>query len=435
MSVFQYFKKKDTLIQELTYLRQQKNILANIGDADYDATEYQTYKDKVIQLSKMYDGEADWGNFIVKTIIDLRAAFIASSGINVEVDEKSGSREKEFVDELIKRNGLDNETPQAWAKEGEIEGKFLCRLFVDKEKKQIDVRYVPWVSKRYSVKVKDNDYAKYDAVEWQNGQAKEIVPEDEFVYVQFGGRTHYVNKTPSRTSAIIRQIENLDKAQEDWREINHLYAAPTPVFECKEAGDVSRLHTLLKDINWKIGKFIATTAKFQLHSVNAGSKDSLVSEITALTKIISGTTGIPPHFLGYPDLMSNRATASEMGDLITSSTATERVIWKGAYNQLLRKALLLANKHFKTGYKPDVVEATMPYITKDKLQELVDVWLPLEGRGIVDKDYIRSMIPDVDSEAMAEREAEAHAKLIQEMRARAEAKKEEEKDELIGASA
>jgi hypothetical protein len=181
---------------------------------------------------------------------------------------------------------------------------------------------------------------------------------------------------------------------------------------------------MLERINWKIGKYIVSQASFSLVGMSGDAKDSLMNEITTNTKIISGATGVPPHFLGMPDILSNRATAQEMGDLMIAATDKERKIWTGAYNELIRKALLMANKYFNKGFNPEIVKASLPYMSESKLRELIDVWLPLHQSSIIDDETILNKIPGVDIERILDNKRKESVKLIQELQAKVRADEE-----------
>jgi len=115
------------------------------------------------------------------------------------------------------------------------------------------------------------------------------------------------------------------------------------------------------------------------------------------------------HFLGYPELMSNRSTSTDLFEFINASTNKERNIWTGFYEELFYKALVMAQK-FQTGYDPDknAVKAQILDVTDAKIQELATVWLPLYNAGVVPLTYMLSKIPDIDvDEAVAESEKSA----------------------------
>jgi hypothetical protein len=175
-------------------------------------------------------------------------------------------------------------------------------------------------------------------------------------------------------------------------------------------------------INWKIGK-VAVTAKttFAMVGADASGAESIVKEIVSICKIISGVVGIPVHFLGLPDLMSNRSVSTDMFEMIIASTNRERKTWVGTWEEVFKKAMEMSNDIFGTAYDADAVSCDIPQITAEKLRELVDVWLPLLQSNVVDLDYMLSMIPNADPERIkkaAELEAQRN---LDALKAQAEA--------------
>jgi len=292
----------------------------------YVGNQYKTYASAVAEIDKKYNGSADWGVLQTGNIIDLRASFIISEGVKFKKKEKGADAEMEFVEKLFKDNNIDREGAQEFAKEAEIEGKILLKLEWDKNKEIVSIRFVSWTSKKYKVKTSPDDYMKYISVSWDaKGDIKsQTLEEDDFVYKKFGGRLNEPNEAQPKIMKCLTQIENLDKALRDWREINRLYSAPVPDFECETVEQAKDTQTEIDKMNWKIKKAFAHTGKFGYVSPSMTGVVSIENEVTTNSKIISGTTGVPVHFLGFPDLLSNRATADNLMQLIYSATLKER---------------------------------------------------------------------------------------------------------------
>lgn len=203
-----------------------------------------------------------------------------------------------------------------------------------------------------------------------------------------------------KLATVLRNIEDLDKALWDLRKINHYFASPTPYFKVENGKDVDNLYNFLKDTNWKIGKLLVSNADFELKGYTGTSVDALFKEIETHAKIISGTTGVPVHYLGIPDLLSNRATAENLLEVLYSSTEKERKVWVGFYEELFDKAMLMANKNFQQNYKlrnsngERTVYVDIPFITPERIKQLVDVWLPLYTAGVLELEDMKARIPD-----------------------------------------
>ncbi|MCK9598026.1 MAG: hypothetical protein M0R06_03230 [Sphaerochaeta sp.] len=408
-------------IQELTaenkrLVKTQELLVDNIltvqeKDTTYTGNRYKDYTTAVAEVSNKYLGVSDYGVLQVGNIVDLRAAYIVGQGIKISADtpgDEDATREVDFAQRFIEINQLDHELPQDLAREGEIEGKVLVKLFpISAEDAEggvdIAVRWISWTTNKYSVVVSRDDYLQLEKVTWNPpaGSPVTLLPED-CVYKRFAGRMDVPNETMPRVAKCLTQIENLDQALRDWRQINKLYAAPTPHVQCDTAQQAKELGVAMESINWKIGKFFAHTGVFSYAQPSSEGQAAIESEIITLMKLISGTTGVPIHFLGAPELTTKYGAASEgLLEMIAMSTAKEREIWRGAYQEMLTKAMLKWNAETKmTALNPKLVRVELPVVTEAQWARLTSVWLPMRtGKEISQKTFLRQ-VPglDVDKE-------------------------------------
>jgi len=352
------------------------------GSKHYTGTpsRYNSYEAQVVQLGLMYDNVADWGCMIARNIIDMRTAFSVGGGIRVikrETFEGQAERELEWAEDFMQQNNLDEEMPQEYAKEAEIEGKVLFRFLVDKPNQFVRLTHVPWLKFHYEVLTPENDFLMYArAVYTGSGEAGITfdLSSDRFVYKRFGGVSSKPNITPPKTSFVLREMEDLDKAIWDWRKVNRLFSMPTPVIMAPDKQTAKDINESLAAINWRIGKLIVfggQNVKFELVGWKGDGYTTLKEETQSLVKTISGTTGIPVHFLGYPELLSNRDTAENLSQLIALSTSKERRTWVGAYEEIFQKAMRIHNRAFGTNLNPQAIDV-----------ELMDLMLtPVEAEG------------------------------------------------------
>ena len=424
-------KNLKTQVQNL-----QTTVSILLGDAVMQTTSkgnpYSDYKTAIVELAKKYEGTAVWGNQQVGNIIDVRSAFIIGQGLKLVVDKaEKNSRELEFIEDFIKHNNLDEEMPQELAKEAEIEGRVCVKLIPNLEKKQIDMRFVSYSTNNYTVTSSPDDYQKYIEVKYKPPTTAEVViPEIEFVYKKFAGRLHKVNDVMPKLQKVLKQCEDLDKALYDYRQANFLFSVPTPYFKCLTKEEVEGTYTKLQATNWKLGKMFVGTAEFSLVEMGGSGLNSLKEEIILLVKVISGATGVPVHFLGLPDLMSNRAVSTDLFEFINASTNKERHIWEGFYEELFDKAIEMANASHRLNLRTGIVKAQILAITEAKMRELSEIWLPLYTAGIVDLDYVLSKIPDADPEQIKKSQEENARKMLESIRATEE--EEEEQPEEAG---
>jgi len=426
--MFELFKAP-IVIKELrrmvVSLQHDVDILSSdvVASKTYRGNPYPSSSSAVTAIAEKYDGTAEWGNQQMRNIIDIRSAFIMGQGLKLSVENEADkkSREYQYLEEFVKFNNLNEELPQDLAKEAEVEGRCLVRLIPDPEKKQIAIRFISYSANNYKITTRDNDYLKYDKATYMS-EGKEVVLEaNEFVYKRFAGRVDKVNDVMPKCGMVLRHVEDLDKALVDWRKINHLFAAPTPYFKCGTEQEASKLQAFLEKIKWNIGKALCGTAEFSLVGMTDGGKDSIEKEIITLCKIISGATGVPVHFLGLPDLMSNRAVSTDLFEFINASTNKERLMWAGFYEELFDKVLRMAGTiSGNGGLQEGKVKATVAAVTEAKIRELVEVWLPLYRENVIDLDFFLSKIPDVNPKKVKQAQKEAAQRIVDEMAAREE---------------
>jgi len=342
----------------------------SISSTAYRGTpaKYNTYSKQVTALSKMYENIAEWGCMITKNVIDVRTAFSVGEGINVKKREgftESADKELAWVEEFMRFNNLDEEMPQEYAKEAEIEGKVLLRFLVDEKAKNVRIVHVPWRKFNYTIHTPDYDFFNYTNAEYvgsgEPGIKFNLKPE-WFVYKRFGGSADKINETPPKTAFVLREVEDLDKAIWDWRKIDRLFSAPTPVIYCPDKQTAKEVNEWIDGNNWRIGKLLilgGLNVKFELVGWKGDGYTTIKEETQSLVKTISGTTGIPVHFLGYPELLSNRDTAENLGNLISLSTRKERRTWVGAYEEIFQKAMVIYNTVFNTNLNPMAIDAAI----------------------------------------------------------------------------
>lgn len=396
----------------------------------YRGNAYQGYETQVSAIDEKYRGIADWGVLQVGNIIDLRSSFIIGQGIKVVKTQEDGDREVAFVRDFLDYNNLDAEVIQQFATEAEIEGKILLRIAIDDLTKNpypsrsdpakpytqmINVRFVSWTSKKYEVKTEDNDYLKYKTVEWTppGKTQKETLKAPEFVYKKFGGRIDNPNEAQPKIAKCLTQVDNLDKALRDWREIDRLFSAPTPEIECKTAEEAEEMNEqITAHPNFKIKKFFAHTGSFSYKSPDMKGVEALENEILTLAKMISGTTGVPIQALGLADLLSNRSVADNLSDLIYNTTLKERETWIGALEELVDKAIAMYNDITAQGKSKQAkldsskVAIEIPYVSESQWLHLEKVLIPLVLAGKLSDEYILEQIPGLDIEAEKKRKAE-----------------------------
>jgi hypothetical protein len=423
MSLAQFFRPIKTLKTKVAKLQHTLDILSCqvVESSTITGNPYPTYSLAIAETAKKYEGTADWGIQQVRNIIDVRSAFIIGNGIKVKPKEKKNSeREVEFIQGMLTSNNFDRELTQELAKEAEIEGRCLVKLIPNIEKKRIDVRFISYTTTNYKVHAKEDDYQEYEKVTYKDGSQEVTLEQDEFVYKKFAGRVHKVNEIMPKVAMVLRQCEAIDKALVDWRKINHLFASPTPHFECMDKKQSEDIYDILRNNNWDIGKVLVTPGKFTLVETSGTGVQSAENEITTNAKMISGATGVPVHFLGLPDLMSNRAVSHDLMEFVNASTKKETEVWVGFYEELFYKALKMANKVFKKNFSEDGVNVSIVKFTEGQMREIAETWLPLYNARVITIRDLLSRIPDIDVEETIKQKNEEDNQMLARIKAESE---------------
>ena len=353
-------------------------------------------------LSRAYLNQSDrGGGALLRNIVHVLGAFTVGQGVKPAPRHDGAERELRFIQAFMEGAGLTSQTARDWVVESLIEGKFLVRLSPHGESGRVECRFVSWTQHGYVVETDEDDYTAHRGVTYRlnrTGPTVRLAPE-AFVFQSFGGRLSHVNDGTPPLAAVLPNIENLDRALRDWREINHLFAAPTPVIQVETAQQAREAQRFVEEENWKIGHFLALAGgQFSLVTLPAGAAASVEREIITNAKVIAGATGVPVHFLGFPDLLSNRSTAENLFEALHAATSGHRQLWTGVYERLFERTLHLANVHFNSGFDPRAVGARLVDASSMKLRELKDVWLPLYRAGAISLETVLGKIPDVDVE-------------------------------------
>ena len=403
----------------------------------YVGNDYREYDTTVYAISEKYCGRADWGVLQTRNIIDLRAAFILGEGLKVThtTDTRAeAERELQFAEDFMGFNDLDGELDQEMAKEAEIEGKIAIKLMLDEEPYRdwpgmISARFISWLTRKYTVEADANDYLWYKNLKWNATGTAAVgnLDESQFVYAKFGGRINAPNEAQPKIAACLTQIDRLDRALRDLREIDHLFASPTPYFLVLSATEGKAVEDYIEKTNWKIGKALITSSTFTLVSAPITGVDNLIAEIELCVKMISGATGIPIHYLGLLDLLKNRATGENVRELIMATTTRERQTWIGVYEELLTKAMEMwnakyaAQKSAEAQLDPTRIRVDIPQVTQEQWDHIQNVLIPAVAANIVSKEHVAGQIPNVDQEK------EAALRAAQEARDAEQAKQEMER--------
>ena len=367
----------------------------------YTGNEYPSYEAQVSETSRKFEGLSAWGCFLTQAIIKLRAAFIMGDGAQATLTKEAESKENaqpemDFIEKFMKSNRMSRTLCGLWAEEAEIEGKALLRLSYNKDK-GITVLLFPWTQHRYTIETEEDDYTAITKAAYRGTQS---IPASMLAYAKFGGRIAKPNIAPTKVGLLLGKLEAIDKALRDLREMNKLSTSPTPCFECEDEQGANTLYEKLREINWSIGEVLVIGgAKFEIKGPPITSVEFLIQEIVNNIKMVSASTGLPVHYFGFTDLMSNRSTADSLMESIFAATKAEREGWENLITDLFDKAIALHNTHHSYDpLRPGLIRATIPQGSQTKMRQIIDFWMELFDRNAVSLKTVLDMVPGLDQE-------------------------------------
>lgn len=303
--------------------------------------EYTTYDSQVDELYKKYNGESEWGCAQTRSLIDIRSAFISGEGLSVSCKDEKTS---EWIEEYIDKNKLNGLGFVRMVKGGEFTGQQILTNNIEGSDKNmyVKIKRVPYYKEfpyNYIPKIpRGKDFDDLVLFAEKNRFEKIKVSYPSMVYVPIGGDDILSHGPTPKIGVVLTDLENYDRALKDMRRNNHILARITPTFETKTEKETTSLISLLKQMKWKIGKAFIGSAKLEYKTPGQGCHENLKTEMVATLKTISAVSGMPVHWLGYVDLMSNRSTADSLYEFINNATLSERIIWQTSIYDLIIKA-------------------------------------------------------------------------------------------------
>jgi len=352
------------------------------------------------QIQELYLGGGKYGTSMVQSIIDIRSSFITGEGLVIkEKQPGSASEELQFIEKNISYNMIDELLFQMTVLT-EIEAKLLAVIQPIQDKNIFNINVLPYSEYDYKIIQDEDDLQLIKEIQYKSENGKiETIKFGEFIFRNFGSSLWFKpNQSCPRIASVMESIENLDRASQDLREINHLFANPTPYFKCESQNEVQSLYNVLNSRKWTIGNILVTTADYSLVETDKNSLESLISEMTSLSERISGVTGVPIYFLGLAKQLNNRSTALAMLEQLENSVKKERKIMISWFNELFFNILNKSNEEFGTSYNPEAIECDIirPAILNVE-QETLDKLIELYDKRAISLETLLSHVPQVDN--------------------------------------
>jgi len=382
----------------------------NSAEESYTGNSYKDYGSATEEIANRYTCKADWGTAFMGPVIDIRASLISGNKINIKekkAEKKARPQDAEWLNEFLDTNGLNDYRFMEMVTSTEMEGRLLWQLEWDKEyawdtgssgSKSGMVRVIPhlWLDNKYEIE-KDK-YGDAETVEFSD-ESQRSLKSPEFVYRRFGGLMGKINDPVQKAWRTLTYAEAAEKCLRDLRQIDHHYVGPRPVFVCKTADEAKLVREeIAKRPNWKITAPFIVTADYKFVQPNMDHVLTLIKEFYINIQTISSITGIPVHWLALVDLMSNRSTADDLGDMTELAVSTERQIVTSALNELVKKAAVMQeDKSKQTGVDYAAFDLSLSIITDEQWRHLKEVYLPAAEKRLLPVKQLLDKMPDINA--------------------------------------
>lgn len=375
---------------------------------EVDKNNYGSYSSQVSGAYEMYKSKCNYGSELLGGIIDTRVAFIAGEGLSVIAEDGEESETQKFIDNFLEKNKLNGSRLMQMVLMGELEGKNLVTLTpykpVDKpDEWHIKARSFSWYVNEYKIITDEKDPDEVLRAEYktkdESHEPKKILA-DSCVYVKLGGTEENPDETTNRIHRVLTDIENFSRAKYDLRKNTHVFGKYMPYWKTESAQAATMINNALKDKSFEIGDGYAGQAEFGIVEPSGGGADAITKDALMALRCISSTTGVPVHWMAWPDLMSNRATADNLMEVVKSATQKERLIWEEAFTEIIKKAIKLAIDSGFEGVPNSLLSAgftvKLPLVSLALLQQMIDIWKPLLDAGLISEFTIMNMLPGIN---------------------------------------
>lgn len=374
-----------------------------IGDSESrKGNRYRSYESAVDAIWRKYHNTDRWGCGLTRGLIDWRVAQIAGNGANIYAKDK---RTREYLEDCFDYNGLFGSGLNDMVRDGEMEGKGLEILEWDKSKNLVKNRHVSWLQYRYNIEVDPTDYTVIKEISFKDSDKKDVSLSNDrgYIFWKTSGCARNYTETPPRIATILTEIEEYDQALSDIRQNHRLfgYATPTLKTDTPETA-VTERQTFFgrsRKVAWKIGRFLISSGVFSFVEPSGRAVESVKGELVELARKIQFVAGCPLHYIGFPDLMSNRAVAEDTNELVNASTIYERGVYEETLTKMAIQMVEIYNdKNPGAPLSTDDIQVTIPIVSMSSVKVMVDLYLQLYDRDALTKQTLLSLVPNIDPE-------------------------------------
>ncbi len=359
-----------------------------------------TNKSALVQaLIRKYHGYDTLGNALVRRIVNTHAAFVWGRGLSL-IKTEQAEREFEYLSAVMKFNDLAGHLGIQLGIEAGIEGQVLALLEWDRENGLPRIKFLSWLDTHYKPHYRDNDYTRFEGVTYQDadGISREI-PAQNCVLLKFNCRLNDPEGNPL-LAGLLPLCDDIEEALYQIRLHNRLFASITPHMKVKDMAEAKEVYQLMMNTyKWRHGKLLVSPSDYSLVGPQGTATiDCIRGEIETKIKILSGGTGIPVQFLGFPEFMSNRATAQNTMEPVSVVSRSEQNIWVQGLSELFNKALTMKNKYSPPGsiaLKTGRVAPRFAWVTQGDLDNISNLYYPMVKDGMLSLRTLLGMLDQV----------------------------------------
>lgn len=409
-------REHDEMVVQIKELQvTSSEMLARIqSDTEYDTNTYTTHADQTSEIINKYQGVASYGTTLVKRLVNVAAALQVPNGIELDGDSKLP--EYAYLDLFLDTNQLNEGVAIQLAKEAQFEGQVLLELVWDESDSMVKIRHTMLRSGAYQVHPigLSNLTGPYEAVWIEDNEVVKTLSGDAMAFVAFNATRNendYIEGWPTLGSLLMR-LDTISRDLNDWRVTNKLFAHPTPVFQCETQDEVDSLTAQLTASGWTVGTAIAFRGKFLLVASESYYL-TFRNAIETNVKLVSGGSGVSIAWLGFADVMSNRATAESLGEPLEIVSAADIATWSSFYEEIFNSVIALRNLNLDSNQKlkPGLIKPKLKPMSDRQWQKLKELFMPAAKDNLLTRQAFLEQIPNFDIDAELKRMAEESSEM------------------------
>lgn len=396
-------RRIEKAIQAFRYPAEPQSGYSAVYNKERDERELSAqYEKAVSSIKRKYLFLESKGAMAVRSIIDYRASAIAAGKISLSGEMKT----TEILKDWFQRNNIYKKTIE-FAKLAEREGRLAICIY-QMSNGDLGLKAIPYA--KYKYRMQYDQYGKVSGIAYDTKDGEYVISKPFLVYLSYANNDEQVGDQiiPPKIAYCLDDIEQIETQISHWSKVNEYFADPTPHFDTEQENFFDRLKKIINGQpaedsksdgrRWKIGQGIITW-KTKLNYVQADLKgvESLDRNIQVRCQRISFMTGFPIYLL-YPELMSNRATATEIAADTNNATALERISHQEFWTEVCQNICIISNQLFGSALNPDKLYVTLPQISAAQIKLLVETFKPIVEMGGISMRTFRELLPNVDPE-------------------------------------